>query len=67
MKKLITLFAVIALFGCEDQKAIGVEKNLIYDATFYQAFKLKVDSVEYIVVRSTNGISIIKHGDVKNK
>lgn len=65
MKKLIALFAVIALFGCEDQKAEGVERTLVYDATFYQAFKLRVDSVDYIVVRSTNGIGIIKHGNVK--
>lgn len=65
MKKLITLFALIALFGCEAEKANGVDRTLIYDTFFYQAFKLRVDSADYIVVRTSEGISIIKHGDVK--
>lgn len=65
MKKLITLFAVIALFGCEDEKAYGIERTQIYNSTLYEAFKLRVDSADYIIVKSTYGVSIIKHGDVK--
>lgn len=65
MKKLITLFALIALFGCEAEKANGVERTQVYNSALYEAFKLRVDSVDYIIVRTTNGISITKHGDVK--
>lgn len=55
---------ILALSSCEEGNT--KDKTMVYNSTFYEVFKLRVDSIDYIIARSNNGISIVKHGDVKN-
>jgi hypothetical protein len=65
MKKLAFLLIILAFTSCESELAQTKDRTLIYDSFFYELFKIRVDSVDYLVARSSNGISIIKHGEIK--
>lgn len=47
----------------EDSKNLEQERHHVYSSAFTDAYKVSVDSVDYIIVRSSSGgVAIIKHG-----
>ena len=66
MKPLL-LFISIAFISCNDEVQPKVnDTTLIYNSFSRRVTKIRVDSVDYLIATSPNGISIIKHGNVKN-
>lgn len=67
MKLLITFLSIFILTSCDDVKNQTKDETYIHDSFGYGVFKLRVDSVDYVIVRSPQGIAIIKHGNAKIK
>lgn len=67
MKKLITFLSVLIFASCSSGNDQTKERTIVYDGFLYDVSKIRIDSVDYLIARSPNGISIIKHGEVKNK
>lgn len=67
MKKIFLLLAVTSLFSCssskEEKKQINnINKEILYDDMFTEVSKMRVDSIQYIVVRTgSGGVAIIRH------
>ena len=67
MKNLITFLSILIFVSCNSETAQTKDRTLVYDGFLYDVSKIRIDSVDYLIARSTNGISIIKHGEVKDK
>ena len=66
MKPLLLLIS-IAFISCNEQAQPKVkDTTLIYSSYYTRVSKIRVDSVDYLIATSSNGISIIKHGNIKN-
>lgn len=68
MKNLIVIISLFIIVGCDNTtKEITIDTDFKGDTicSFYVSpgiYKLKVDSIEYIIVKSSGGgVAIIKH------
>lgn len=71
MKKIIIL-CIFALIGCSSNKettntTIQGDIKVIHSGFLYSVYKIRVDSVDYIMAWTSQGISIVKHGEIKKK
>lgn len=71
MKKIIIL-CIFALIGCSSNKeptntTIQGDIKVIHSGFLYTVYKIRIDSVDYIMASASQGVSIIKHGEIKNK
>ena len=60
MKKLLFLFITISLVSCINSEAEVKDSTLIYNSFSYSIYKVKIDSIDYLIVTAPQGISIIK-------
>jgi len=65
MKKLITFLSVLIFTSCSNENDQTKERTIVYEGFLYDISKIRVDSVDYLIAKSAQGISIIKHGEVK--
>lgn len=52
----IIILMICVLNGCKE-----VDREIIANTRSYTIEKVKVDSVQYLIVRTNNGVAIIKH------
>lgn len=60
MKKLLFLFIAITLVSCTIGQAEVKDSTLIYNSFSYNIYKVKIDSIDYLIATTPQGISIIK-------
>ena len=60
MKRLLFLLALILLISCSNDEPKVKQNTLIFEDYTYDVYKITIDSVDYLVAKSINGISIIK-------
>lgn len=60
MRKLSILFAAILLTSCTMGEGEVKERTLVYRSFLYDIHKVRVDSVDYLVAITSQGVSIIK-------
>ena len=60
MKKILFLFSAILLGSCTIGQGEVKDSTLIYNSFFYDIHKVKIDSVDYLIAITQNGVSIIK-------
>lgn len=53
--------AIIILMICVLNSCKEVDREIIGNTHAYIIEKVKVDSVQYLIVRTNNGVAIIKH------
>ena len=68
MKNLtLSILASVLFIACstpvkrDETVMSNTEVSQIVSSANFSAFKMKVDSIEYIIARTPNGIAIIKH------
>lgn len=64
IKKLLFLLTTTLIFGCSigerEVEAEVKESTLVYKSFFYDIHKIKIDSIDYLLAITKNGVSIIK-------
>jgi len=63
-KMFLITFIAIAMSACSESKSVTkVDKSIYYDDNGFTIRKIRVDSVDYVVVRDymSGGVSITKH------
>jgi hypothetical protein len=60
MKKILLFIAILSTISCTNENSQVKDRTLIYSCQSYDVYKIKIDSVEYLVAKGYECISIIK-------
>lgn len=60
MKRLLFILVLILFISCSNNEPKVKQNTLIFEDVTYDIYKITIDSVDYLVAKSSYGISIIK-------
>ena len=60
LKKILFLLFAILLISCTTGKPVVKDSTLVYKSFFYDIYKIKIDSSDYLIAITDKGVSIIK-------